>query len=345
MNGSWAASGPARDRYLVVKSSGEAGLGDKLRAVLSAIVYARLSGRRLYVDWTDTAYGDGVANYFNELFRLSGVQMAGERPRDGTVRPAAWQGKLHLNWDQLYTEYGIPPWNRAWAIDTFSFDQGILDWPEDVCVMWDFDQFHKLVPSLHRLFPNMRGDEPPEWLQGEVLRAHVEPSPGIAAAVARYLERIQAARPVLGVHVRGAEHTCRASGLPSLETAIQAVAKLRKRSRAKSIFLSTDSRAVQDRFRASFGAENVWWTEKWLPAPGAEMLLDRNCPDRTQFVRDSLRDILLLAAADGLVTFGASSFSILARMWSVAPEEQRLTLWQRAPLWQRALRRAGWGKP
>ena len=179
-------------KYLVVKGSGGAGLGDKLRAIISAVIYARLTDRIIYIDWNDPAYGDGVKNYFSSLFGLEGVRTTSKCPLFTNVRPAIWQKKLHLNFDQLYVEMGTPEWNRSWASKTFSFDQGVLDWPEEVCVMWDFDQFHALKQHLPELYSSIQGNESDEWQQGEVLRRHVIPSSAVKKQCEPYMSQLDA---------------------------------------------------------------------------------------------------------------------------------------------------------
>ena len=270
--------------------------------------------------------------------------MAAERPTCGTVRPSAWQGKLPLNWDQLYAEHGIPPWNRARAVDRFSFDQGVTDWPEDICVMWDFDQFKKLVRFLPRFYPTIKGDEPIEWMQGEVLRTHVRPSAEIAAGMADQAHRLRGASPVVGVHVRAAEDNFRIRSAPPVSAYVTAVEKAVRRIGAQAIFLATDNRDVQELFKTRFSEQRVIWTQKWLPAPGMALQLESGCPDRLQSARDAVMDVLFLASADYLVTMGNSSFSMLARMYSPVPENRRITLRWRAPLWRRLLRKTGWGR-
>ncbi len=336
------SSGGKTGRYLVVKGSGSAGLGDKLRAVISAVVYARLSGRKLYVDWNDPAYGDGKHNCFPDLFRLEGVETVDERPLHGSVRPSAWQDRLHLNWDQLYAEFGIPPWNRSWAMETFSFDQGVLDWPENICVMWDFDQFGKMIPLLPGMYPSLQAGEPPERIQGEILRRHVRPSETVEKVMQPYLERLNSLKPFIGVHVRAAEDNFRMRNAPLVSDYVRAVQEMRRRTGAFGVFLATDNREVQDLFRREFGRECVVWTGKWLPDPGVALQLGNDCPDRLQSARDALLDILLLASADYLVTMGNSSFSMLARMFSTTPGRNRTTLVWKAPLWRRLIRRVGW---
>ena len=329
-------------RFLVVKGSGGAGLGDKVRAVISAIVYARLSGRTLYVDWNDPAYGDGEGNYFDALFSLVGIETTSERPAGGCVRPPVWQDKLHLSWDRLYAEQGTPPWNRSMAMQMYSFDQGVLDWPEDVCVMWDFDQFPKLRPYLPSLYASIRGHESQEWQQGEVLRRHLVPGVAVREGMHPYLQRLETSRPCVGVHVRAADEHFRLRAALPVSAYVKAVRTIMRRSGARTLFLATDNADVQELFAAEFGREHVLWTEKWLPEAGVALHLANACPDRQQSARDALLDILLLASADYLVTAGTSSFSILARLFSTVPEQRRVTLMWKCPLWKRVWRRLGW---
>ncbi len=337
-------AGSACEKYLVVKGSGGCGLGDRLRAVISAVVYAQLSNRTLYIDWNDSAYGDGRMNYFGKLFMLEGVPTTSERPQSGLVRPVAWQDKLQLNWDQLYEEHGIPAWNRAWATETYSIDQGVLDWPEEVCVMWDFDQFSKFLPFLPKLYPAVEGIRSSEWWQSYVLRTHIKPADDIEKELIAHLNRLESLRPVVGVHVRASAEHFKSRTAPSVMDYVKAVRLMMRRSGACGIFLATDNRDVQDLFCKEFGQGRVMWLDKWLPEPGVALHLKNDCPDRLRSVRDALLDILLLASVDFLVTMGNSSFSILARMFSETTEKQRMTLMWRPSLLQRMLVRLGWNR-
>ncbi len=326
-------------KWVVVKSSGSSGIGDKLLAVVSGIAYARLSGRRLCVDWNDPQYGDGQRNYFPELFRLERLDASAERPLRGSVRPSVWQNRLHLNWNQLYAACGDAPWNRSEAIREFSFDQGVLDWPEDICVLWDFDQFDKMAPRLHRLDPAWTPETPVECLRASILKRHVVPAPDVTAALAPYEERLARLRPFVGVHVRAAEDNFSTRSAPLALDYLRATASVLRRRRARGIFLATDNRNVQDLFARRFGSERVIWTQKWLPASGTPLLDPNNgCPDRMRAAKDALADILLLASADYLVTMSNSSFSMLARLFSNAPTARNVVLFHRAPLWRRVAR-------
>ncbi|NNC98698.1 MAG: hypothetical protein HKN85_00810, partial [Gammaproteobacteria bacterium] len=55
-------------KWLVVKASGGGGLGDSIKSLLVAALYASLSGRTLVVDWSGGVYSDGDDNPFWRLF-------------------------------------------------------------------------------------------------------------------------------------------------------------------------------------------------------------------------------------------------------------------------------------
>ena len=314
-------------RTLVVKGSGGAGLGDKVLALASAIAYAKLSDRQLYVDWADSAYGDGVSNYFPRLFTLAGVPDAEIRPTEGSVRPVAWQGKLHLTWDQLYAEHGAPPWNRQWALDTFSFDQDRLDWPEDILVMWDFDQFGRLAPRIAAAWPECAAQSDPESLQGLILRRHVQPHPEIRSRCDRYAQGFPAGAPRVGVHVRAADEHFRARpGAPRIGAYCRAVRRVLEGVPGAVVFLATDSLAAEDVFRREFGPNRVFTTPKWLPPNWEAVHLGQGTEERVRVGQDALADVLLLASCDYLVTLENSSFSILARHFSSVPGARRVIL-------------------
>ena len=55
------------NKYLLVK--GLAGLGNRMLAALTGILYARMSSRRLIVDWRDPTFSKDGSNAFPVLFK------------------------------------------------------------------------------------------------------------------------------------------------------------------------------------------------------------------------------------------------------------------------------------
>ena len=330
------------ERFLILKGSVGAGLGDKVRALVSAIAYARLTDRALYVEWNDPAYGDGTRNYFEDLFSVEGLRTVAQRPTAGRVRPALWQDRLDCSFDQLYAEQGPRPWDRAWAIEHLSFDQSVLDWPEEICVMWDFDQFPALMPVVSQLLPAGTAAHTQEQVCGALLRQHLRLQPDIEQKVAACRESLHARGSWIGIHVRATDESFQARGAPPVSAYLRAAEQWLRRSGADTLFLATDNRRVQELFCDAFGAERVIWTDKWLPEPGQALHLENDeCPDRQQAAKDAVADIFLLASADVLITMNNSSFGILARTLSAAPAENRQTLMWHPPLWKRLWMKLG----
>lgn len=81
-------------KYIVVKGSGGAGLGDKIFALIVAGMYSLVSGRILYVDWRDRTYGDATRNYFPDLLRAVGLAVTDQLPTAGRAVPKSWDGRL-----------------------------------------------------------------------------------------------------------------------------------------------------------------------------------------------------------------------------------------------------------
>jgi hypothetical protein len=94
---------------LVVKGSGGGGLGDRLWSVLVAILYCRLSGRAIFVDWTDGLLAEQCINAFTKLFSIQGIEVMSDLPEEEvSIHPQAWRGRLRRSLHEVYVEDGDP---------------------------------------------------------------------------------------------------------------------------------------------------------------------------------------------------------------------------------------------
>ncbi len=313
--------------FVVVKSTVGGGLGDRLRAVLAAVLYAQQSGRRVQVMWDDGLYGPEGENVFPRLLVLRGLAAEAFDPGGiRTTRPAFWAGQLEQPMKVLYQRFGPAEWNRREAIERFSFDQSRLDYAEDALVMWEFDQFGACVPA---------GQAPPggaHWgnrgFVSALAREHLAPAPLVAERVAAFRARHFRA-PMIGVHVRlSNEPQARSKQVP--EARYHACIRgIRRRHPQAGIFLATDNRQVQDRFFSWYG-DAVVVTDKWLGQPGEPLHRSADKGDPLENAVEALTDLFLLAACDYLVFPGQSSFSLTASYFSAAPDEQIMPLSPRA---------------
>jgi len=81
-----------RGKLLLVK--GIEGLGNRMLCALTGILYARLTGRTLFVDWGDFFYSNDGSNAFPRFFRCSSCAPASEIPQTDSVHPSIWRGRL-----------------------------------------------------------------------------------------------------------------------------------------------------------------------------------------------------------------------------------------------------------
>lgn len=319
------ASNATAARSLVLKGSGGGGLGDKIWALLVAIMYARLSGRALHVDWRDTAYGDGTLNYFPLLFQLAGLSVQPRLPADGTVWPAVWRDRLGMSLDDVYRADGTPSWNRAWSMRRYSFDMARLDYDAETLVMWEHDQMHKIVSRFVDRFAVYRGLSD-EALLGRLWREHLQLVEPVCGRLQQTVASVFAGRPVLGVHVRMTDESSATRRVPSLADYLRATERLLPRMRDGRIFLATDNRAVREPFMERFGAERIVAMEKWFPEAGDPLHMNPTCPDRLRNAQDALLELCVLARCDGLVAYAGSAFGHMAGILSEAPHDCRVAV-------------------
>src|SRR5574341_1361148 len=124
------------NKFLLVK--GIAGLGNRILSALIGILYARLTGRRLLVDWSDHYYSNDGSNVFHRFFQCSLCSPTDEIPNTDSVSPRIWRGYLNESAWNMRKRYGnindLGTWQK------FSIDLTKLDYQEDVLVMWTYDE-------------------------------------------------------------------------------------------------------------------------------------------------------------------------------------------------------------
>lgn len=312
--------------YLVIKGSHGSGLGDLIRAVVVGVAYAGLTDRCVYVDWRGGIYNHPAeCNLFDDLFTLCGIRTTRTPPCGDSVYPPRWINSLDKSFSQLYNENRSGAWNRRHALETYSFDPGVLDYSEEILVMWAFDGFSKLRAPLSE-----RSGVPAalqrDQVEGMLLRRHLRLAPPVEELLERSWSKIPHDLPLVGVHVRLTEESVRERGDIALQRYWQALESLQKSHGAIRIFLATDNHAVQEIFRQRYG-EMLVYNVKWLDKAGAPLHLNnRECPDSWANITGALLDMFMLARCDALVCPAHSSFSIVSRMAGDIPAEKTITL-------------------
>jgi hypothetical protein len=323
---------------LVLKGSHGSGLGDLIRCLLVAIAYAKLSKRRLYVDWRGGLYKHPPErNLFDDLFHPVDLDLALGPPDSGSVHPARWAGALDKTFASVYEEDGEPPWNRQAAIEKYSFDLGWMNYPHDVLVMWDFDQFGKLRPALEQKLGipmNLTHGE----AMGLLFRRHLRLSSHLEERLDQAWSRIPQGQSLIGVHVRLTRESTQARGAISLRNYYRAIGKLAKNG-AAGVFLATDNEAVQQQFERRYRGR-VFANPKWFDAAGQPLhLANERCPDSWENIIGAMLDMFLLARCNALVYPEWSSFSTVSRFVGEFAPAQVIALNYRGSLLRRVKNR------
>lgn len=301
----------APPRYVLVK--GDLGLGNRILCLLTAALLARVTGRRLLVDWRDPLYARHGANAFPELMACDLADPLGALPDTDSVAPPVWRGRLHEPAITLRQEVFGPSYAGPWVWQRFSVDLARIDRPERIVV---FTAFFEQLDPLRRF---LTGPDaalrrlPAAALLRRLWDEHLTLAAPLQARVDR-LRRELLGGPAIGVHVR-------ASDLRTRTTAIErAVARAVARRPELVVFLASDNSDVVAHYQRRF--PHVVTTPKWYPPPGKPMHEHPDRPDGLQGARDALVDLHLLAGCEHLVVDSRSSFGRLAALRSVARRDR-----------------------
>jgi hypothetical protein len=224
------------DRFLLVK--GRAGLGNRILGAVSGLQYARLSGRRLVVDWRDELYSDDGSNVFPRYFRCAEAHPLDELPDTTSVTPPLWIGHLDesANARERSSQLGPIEFRSVSSVDLTR-----LDHPEQVAVMWVTLSHVLFLTAHHRHAFQALGRRPAYELLRSSLRSDLRPDGAIERRVDEFA-RASFEPPTVGVHVRFSD---RRGNLDVIQRRLDAVMR---REPAARIFLATDNVAVTAEF-------------------------------------------------------------------------------------------------
>jgi hypothetical protein len=289
--------------YVLVK--GDLGLGNRILCLLSAILLARITGRRLLLDWTDELYSGDGRNAFEHLFRLDLAAPIEELPDTESVRPAIWRGHLRDSATALRVKTFGREYIDPWIWEPFCTDVDRIDHDERVLVFTTF--FERIDPLRRHLTGELETlrSLPSGAILQRLWAQHLELAPPLRERVDDF-RRQHLGSPTLGVHVRDSDRRTR---VDAIRAATDRCAGLHP---GKRIFLATDNAAVLGRYRERF--RDIVSTEKWYPPPGEAMHTHASRPDPIAGAADALVDIHLLAECDPLIVDSRSSFGRLAAL-------------------------------
>lgn len=329
-------------KYLILK--GCAGVGNRFITLMKALQYARLSQRKIYIDWADGMFGAVGNNVFTEYFKLTGVNIAtldeimtaykngaSTYPRNliekdfySPIYPESSDESSFMIYtpqianNTLY-KVGlslIPLHKMVYLLGLQSFQrpkkmQG-MSWWKSVRTMFDGDN----IPLGSNLWP---------WLQEDIVffadfRPYVSMknftktvslTPEFQNFIDMKTDKLYL-KDAVGVHIRYTDK--KPSG--SLDKLIQKLDEHVKDG--FNIFLCTDNKDIEEDFKVHFG-KHVIITDKYIPKTengGIHIWASKQQDSelKKKMFEDSLADMWLLSRCQILYWQGNSSFSYISKL-------------------------------
>ncbi len=303
-------SNRSKDKYLLVK--GKAGFGNRIESLLTSILYAKLSGRRLYVDWSDPTYSDGGVNSFHTFFECPLVDPNDQFPETDSVKPEIWKGHLHKSIKDMQRILG----NITGPDDSrlrLSADPSKPDYSEDLLIMWmHLERVDDLRGHLKGQYKQIAYSSTEDILKG-LLKENLILRSEIRERVDHF-RRERFNSEMIGLHIR---YTDMKIDLPNILQKLEAVLKHRP---ACQIFLATDNEEIKEQLEKSH--PNVVTAPHWYAVPGSHIHQNSDCADRMENGIEALVDLYLLAECDYLIIDSRSRFAYLAKLLSKSPSSR-----------------------
>ncbi len=278
-------------------------MGNRLFALMGAIVYAELSDRHLIIDWSDGMYGKIGENTFSKFFTYNGKQSdLSEVLNHKSVYPKIWKGRLGKRAGQMY----------AWDFDVFEK----TDRKEDVLVHSAFSHCIQTIPKK-ALQDSKYADMSIKEIMKYVINNPLELNPKIQNVIDTF-ERENFKHPVIGTHIRHTDLDIRHKTI-SNEPYHKIIRNLLKQNPNAKIFLATDDKETEEEFNRKY--DNICSIKKWYPKTNGG--IHNSCDDenKIQMCIDALTDMYLLGRCDFLIYNSISSFTNLALNTTNMPKD------------------------
>lgn len=292
------------DKFLICK--GTSGMGNRIFATCTAILYSRISERNLIIDWRDGSYGEAGVNNFNHFFEFSEGYGTESLSTSNSIYPEVWKDNLETSWGQLRRTLGMPD-------SLLSIDVSRLDYEQDILIFSSYSHnIGKMKPLFQGKFDYLSTLSVSEILQS-ILRTDLKLNSAILQSV-QHFKASQFGTKTIGVHVRQTDMK-----IP-IDKLIHRTQSLAREMRADCIFLATDAQDTIQLFEQNF--QRVVTIPKWFPPHGERLHQNwEHCPDRVQNGIEALKDVYLLAECSGLIFSSQSSFGYLASLLSHAEKQ------------------------
>ncbi|MEA5466546.1 hypothetical protein [Leptothoe sp. PORK10 BA2] len=305
------------DKYLLVK--GTAGLGNRIFALVTAILYARISGRILAVDWRDSYYSSDGQNVFFDLFELQNTPFIKTIPEAASIYPWRWLGRMDESIGQaIAKDVELLDTMGQAVLRKYAYDVRKVNYPEDIVIAAGYnEEIDRLRPAFSGEYQHFK-KSPKGSIFRETFHRHLRLAPAIQDRIESFKRQHFTDQPTIGIHIRQSD---KAISYPWYKRALANHVERYPNSR---IFLATDNRDVETEISSLYPHVSV--VDKWLPPPGVKAHGNTTCPDLKEHAIEALLDLFLLTSCNHLIYSRTTSFGLLAGYISLAPVEHHFDI-------------------
>ena len=305
------------------------------------MLYARLSNRRVFVDWRDQVYSEDGSNAFPHFFSLTPPCIDDHTAISTTsVYPVIWFKHLDAPLNKLVRQYYPNKTIHPLFLRRLSINPAIIDYQEDALITFSFSEY------IHQMRKHFRGSFSylENWNNKTILRylvkEYLHPHPIIKEAIQKYQSELFT-KTTVGIHLRYTDKRCR---IHKIERKLSMFLKQHPRT---NVLLATDNPKMEAIFQKRYPSRIITLA-KWYPKDGDCLHLNSNSPNRLQHGQQAITELYLLASCDYLIYDESSTFGHVASLISDAHVSHHLNVypfhflqrWLRHDLWnlQRALK-------
>ena len=302
-----------QEKFLIVKN--KAGLGNRILNALGSILYARITRRKLIIDWSDKIYSHDGSNVFLKLFTTPNIIQSVKIPNTDSVYPLIWKGNLKKSVNEVLrtrNEDNPKIYRNPILWSKYRIDTKRIDYPHDCLVTWYYSaEIDKLRRHFKGKFASLNFLSN-EAILKKMLREELLLNEAIQNRVNTFKDKYFSDKTI-GVHIR---YTDRKNPYNKYHKIIDKI--LTKHPQA-IIFLATDNQLVERDWRERY-INLVISTEKWFPKNPERLHENWDCPDRLENCIQALVDMYLLASSDYLICNRSSTLAFVAKLISDIPE-------------------------
>jgi hypothetical protein len=301
-----------KEKYVLLK--GSAGLGNRIGALIGAIVYAKITGRTLIIDWRDGIYADYGTNSFYNLFEIRGLKTIKEIPEieSSSVYPKVWKNNLNLSVHGLKRKQGEITSEKDWhkiMKEKYSLDLSKTDYKNKILVLYDwFFDFKKLENNLSKLPKEWQKDR--EELMKYVIKEHIVIRKKIIKKANKFIDE-NFKRPVIGIHIRDTDNKKDSSYFHVNTSKFERVINKELNKNPKSaLLLATDNKDIKEEYKKKY--RNLIIYDKEFSKNQTIGLHKAKDLEKEKMAEDALLEMYLLSKCNSLIYSGNSTYARMA---------------------------------